>query len=239
MDGRPSGRREEPDRRVVVWQVDLDASREHLPFLAGLLSPDELERAKGFLLDLHRERFIAGRAALRLILGDTLAMRPDRIRIRYGPSGKPEVDPGAGNVRFNVSHSHGRALIAVAAGVDVGVDIERGPAPPEGEGLPAIVFSDQERRELAEATDWPAAFLRGWTRKEAVLKALGVGLSGPLAELTVSLGRDAVVLAVPAGGGSPTDWTLIDLSGAAAVAALAARVPGAHAELRRMALPFR
>jgi len=78
------------------------------------------------------------------------------------------------------------------------------------------------------------AFLRGWTRKEAVLKALGIGLSGSLTELTVSLGDAPAIIAILTEGGSPSDWTLIDLSGAVGVVALAARLPGATVDLRTM-----
>ena len=224
------------ERSVAVWQVDLDACRKHVAAHLHLLSPDERGRANAFRLGVHREWFIACRAALRLILGARLAMRPDRLRFGYGPSGKPQIDSGATALRFSVSHSHGFALIAVAGGFDIGIDIER-PAPVlDWSRLSAWAFSDGERRELAEAVDKPGAFLRGWTRKEAVLKALGVGLSGPLTELTVSLGHEPAIITTLAEGGRPADWTLIDLSGTAFVAALAARVSRASVDLRAMDL---
>ena len=222
------------DRRVTAWQLDLESFREDAPRLERLLSPDERDRASTFLRDLHRDRFIACRAALRLVLGARLATRPEGIRFRYGPWGKPEIDAAAADVRFSVSHTHGRALIAVATGFDVGIDVEHDAPVPDWEGLSERVFSQPERRELAAAADKPGAFLRGWTRKEAVLKALGVGISAPLAELTVSLGREAAILANLDGVVRPPDWSLIDLSSPGQVAALAARVAGASVELRTL-----
>ena len=222
------------DRSVTVWQLDLESFRERVPQLARLLSPDERGRASTFLRDVHRDRFIACRAALRLVLGERLATRPEGLRFRYGPRGKPETDAADADVRFSVSHTHDRALIAVATRFDVGIDVEREAPVPDWEDLSERVFSQPERRELAEAADKSGAFLRGWTRKEAVLKALGIGISAPLAELTVSLGREAAILATLDGGTRPSDWTLIDLSAPGHVAALAARVAGASVELRTL-----
>ena len=222
------------DRRVTAWRLDLEPFREGTSRLERLLSPDERDRASTFLRDLHRDRFITCRAALRLVLGARLATRPEDIRFRYGPWGKPEVDGADADVRFSVSHTHGRALIAVATGFDVGIDVEHDAPVPDWEGLSERVFSQPERRELAAAADRPGAFLRGWTRKEAVLKALGVGISAPLAELTVSLGREAAILANLDGVVRPSDWSLIDLSAPGHVAALAARVAGASVEMRTL-----
>ena len=222
------------DRRVTAWRLDLEAFREGTSRLERLLSPDERDRASTFLRDLHRDRFITCRAALRLVLGARLATRPEGIRFRYGPWGKPEIDAVDADVRFSVSHTHGRALIAVATGFDVGIDVEHDAPVPDWEGLSGRVFSQPERRELAAAADKPGAFLRGWTRKEAVLKALGVGISAPLADLTVSLGREPAILANLDGVVRPSDWSLIDLSSPGHVAALAARVGGASVEMRTL-----
>ena len=224
------------DRSITVWRLDLDACRKRVPVLLHLLSSDELQRASAFRLDIHRQWFIACRAALRLILGAHLATRPYHLRFRYGPSGKPEIDSGGSEIRFNVSHTHGRALIATAERFDVGVDIERQAPVLDWNRLSLLIFSDPERRELAETADKPTAFLRGWTRKEAVLKAIGVGLTGSPTDLTVSLAQKPVLITTLAGDRSPSDWSLIDLSGAAAVAALAARVPHASVLLRTMDL---
>ena len=224
------------DRNVTVWQVDLDACRKHNPAHRHLLSSDELRRANGFHLDAHREWFIACRAALRLILGARLATHPDLVCFRYGTSGKPEIESGATDIRFNVTHTRGRALIAVAGSFDIGIDIERDVPVPDWSRLSALVFSDDEKRELAEAADKSEAFLRVWTRKEAVLKALGIGLSGSPTDLTVTLGREPAIITIVAEGGSRSDWTLADICGIAGVAALAARVSGASVDLRTMDL---
>jgi 4'-phosphopantetheinyl transferase len=92
------------------------------------------------------------------------------------------------DLRFNLSHSGDRALLAVAIGREVGVDVEA-QAPVDALALAAHAFSANERAALAAtpAEDRLAAFYRGWTRKESFVKALGCGLSFPLREFDVSL----------------------------------------------------
>lgn len=224
------------DRRITVWQVDLDARCRHVPTHRSVLSFDELERANGFRSNVHRDWFIACRAALRRILGTRLGTPPERIRFRYGASGKPELASGSAAIRFNVTHTRGRALIAVGGPFDIGVDLERDAPVLDWSRPSALIFSEEEKRELAEAPDKSEAFLRGWTRKEAVLKALGVGLSGSPTDLTVSLSDEPSILSIVPEGGCRSDWTLIDIRATAGVAALAARVSGASVDLRTMDL---
>ena len=77
--------------------------------------------------------------------------------------------------------------------------------------LARLVFSDDELNQLERADDKRRAFLNGWTRKEAYIKALGAGVTEPLRHFSVSLGERAEILATSAGGGSVSDWTLVEL----------------------------
>src|SRR5262249_60173266 len=90
-------------------------------------------------------------------------------------------------VEFRLAHSEGHAVIALASGAVIGVDIELVRPIADIESFAGLVFSDVERRELELAPDPVSAFLNGWTRKEAYVKALGLGLTAPLREITVSL----------------------------------------------------
>ena len=176
-----------------------------------VLSPDERSRAERLRRPSARAQFVATRAALRRILGGRIEVEPARVEFRIRPGGKPEL-AGAGaesGWRFNVSHTDGLYLIALARGFEVGIDVERGWTPGPGE-LAALVgrhFSPAERAEWESAVeaDSMSAFLRIWTRKEAVLKASGVGLVDDLRAVDtvspgLSLGRWGVVdWPVPAG----------------------------------------
>jgi 4'-phosphopantetheinyl transferase len=113
---------------------------------------------------------MAARAALRVALAARLECAPADVVFAAGPHGKPEL-PGS-RVRFNLSHSGERALIAIADGVEVGVDVER-----LARSSRAVerTLTDGERAELPNG-DRHAALLRVWCRKEALAKAIGRGL---------------------------------------------------------------
>jgi 4'-phosphopantetheinyl transferase len=134
--------------------------------LEGLLSEDERERAARLA---DRERWVVARAALRTVLARELAIAPAELRFALGPHGKPEL-PGAA-LRFNLSHSGDRAVIAVA-GVEVGVDVER-----TARRSRAVerTLTEGERAALT-GPDRHVELLRIWCRKEALAKALGGGL---------------------------------------------------------------
>jgi 4'-phosphopantetheinyl transferase len=171
---------------VRVWSAHLD--RLPAALLARSLSADEQERARRFHFERDRRRFAAARGLLRHLLGGYLGLDPARLRLRYGPWGKPSLAEDEG-LRFNVSHSGGRALLAFAWRLDVGVDVERIRPVPEAEDLARRYFSPREGADLLRLAEGErqAAFFRCWTRKEAFVKATGDGLSRPLAAFDVTL----------------------------------------------------
>jgi len=169
---------------VHVWQADLDL----LPDFQGCLSPDELSRADRFLTGELRRRFVAGRGLLRDILARYLGVPSRDIRFGYGSAGKPRLD-GLGSPRFNLSHCGGLALVALALDAEVGVDVERVRPLPELEHIAAHFFAPSESRALLALPPErrEAGFFNCWTRKEAIVKCLGEGLSHPLDSFEVSL----------------------------------------------------
>ena len=204
-----------------VWYVDLDVSADALSCVKHWLSDDELAKAECFHLELHRSRYIVGRAALRRVLADRLGCSPAAIRLSYGTNGKPMLEGGRGHVEFNLAHSGGDAVVALADGAAVGVDIEILRPIADVESLARLVFSDVELRELALAPDPGLAFLNGWTRKEAYVKALGLGLTAPLTEITVSLSGRAALFSTGLRNVSVSNWRLLNLPHPRAVVALA------------------
>ena len=206
---------------VDLWYVNLDVSANALRCFRHWLSDDELAKAERFHSDLDRARYIVGRAALRRVLADRLDCSPAAIRFSYGTNGKPMLEGGRGHIEFNLAHSGGDAVIALVGGAAIGVDIELLRPIADVESLARLVFSDVERRELELAPDPVSAFLNGWTRKEAYVKALGLGLAAPLREITVSLSGRAALFSTGLRDQSVSNWRLLNVPHPRAVVALA------------------
>lgn len=197
---------------IWLWRLDLPAA-EAEP-LARLLSEDEQARAARLLRPRDRARFTAARGGMRRVLGACLGAPPAALEFGFGPAGKPAL---AGGPRFNLSHSGGQAALAVLAeaphGSCLGLDIEavRDLAEPVAERF----FAPAEVAALAAvpALQQAAGFFRLWTRKEAVIKAMGSGLAGGLDGFAVSLAPDAArLLSAAPGMGPADDWSLAGFS---------------------------
>jgi len=173
---------------IDLWLWSLDQSNNEAAY-SHLLSDDERGRADRFVRPRDRNRFIVGRGRVREILADYAGLAPDALLFSYGPQGKPVL---RGGPVFNLSHSDGWAALAVAphardGNFQLGVDIEA--HRPVEDGVASRFFSDREYAALCAlpTDDWMAGFLRCWSRKEAVIKAAGTGLSTPLDSFDVSL----------------------------------------------------
>ncbi|MBN1866410.1 4'-phosphopantetheinyl transferase superfamily protein [Candidatus Sumerlaeota bacterium] len=213
-----------PDR-VVVWRVSLIPSDERVRRLRALLSGDEIARADRFHFQRHRDRFTIARGALRSILSTCVGADPRAIRFAYGPQGKPSLANAEtpDDIRFNVSHSEDLALVAVAPGRELGVDVECVRDLKDFEVLARRFFAAGEVAAL-ESLDPPSrreAFFACWTRKEAFLKAKGGGLSVPLREFEVSVlpGEEAALRGVEWDPSEAARWRLASLSVAEGYAA--------------------
>lgn len=168
----------------LLWQVDLDAA----PTDASSLSEAERARAARFVFPRDAQRYVAAHAALREILSAQTGIAPERLEFSEGEFGKPSL-VGQSDVHFNLSHSHSIGMIAVNHGAEVGVDVELARTVSDAMALAATCFTSGEIRML-QATPAAArdrAFLIGWTRKEAAIKALGLGMSADLQSLEVGL----------------------------------------------------
>jgi 4'-phosphopantetheinyl transferase len=186
------------DDEVQVWRASLTHGPACVDVLRRGLSADENERAQRFHFPRDRVRFVAARAFLRRVLGQTLDRDAAGLRFAYGAQGKPSLE--GGDVEFNLSHAEDLALCAVACGRAVGVDVEK-IGPLKEDGVIGRVFSPEQAarlRALPETERW-AQFCAGWTRKEAIVKAHGKGLSLGLDAFDVSLGTGDDVLHDKAG----------------------------------------
>lgn len=218
---------------VHVYRATLDLPASQVHRLTLTLSPDERERAERLRFAKHRQRFVVARGLLRIILGQMLGLRAEQVCFRYTPHGKPELDgeTGADSLRFNLSHSHGLAVYALAHDGRVGIDLERVRSDVDTASIAASFFSSSEIAVLrALAPDLQtAAFFRAWTLKEAYLKARGEGLALPLDRLDVSpfLGKPAALASVEHAPQEAACWSLQTLSpGPGYAAALAVEGTG-------------
>ncbi len=172
---------------VHVWSADLDRAPEQLEKLSRLLVAEDHERADRYRIPSVRHHFIAARAMLRGVLGAYLDADPRQLTFQYGPQGKPYLEPPWSDLYFNLSHSHGLALVAVSR-MEIGVDVER-VRPFNDMGFAERYFSPGEVRSLLSVPEHQRneIFFHAWTRKEAYLKATGEGIARGLERVEVAL----------------------------------------------------
>jgi 4'-phosphopantetheinyl transferase len=201
---------------IHVWTVNLD-----VPVAADgsereeeMLTAAERAQAQQLAAEADITRFLRRRAALRMILGGYLGSRARDIVFAVNAYGKPSVlAPKTGAaLAFNASHAGSLAVIAVGRSLRIGVDVEYVRPDIEDEGVAARFFSAGERAALAalEERDRLAGFFNAWTRKEAVVKALGKGLSIPFDSFEVSLrpGEPPEILRWNAAAGAAKSWRI-------------------------------
>jgi 4'-phosphopantetheinyl transferase len=195
-------------RQVIVWSWDLQSG----PFVGddteALLADGERARQRSFVSPELQRRFLAARAGLRTLLGRHLDLDPRRLSFATNEFGKPRL---AGNeqVHFNLSHCEERAVLAIGDAGEVGIDLER-ERPIEHVDLAKRYFHPNEVAAITASRDEAEqrrAFFLVWTLKEAVVKALGTGLSTPLDSFEVAIGASTPALAV-APEGAPRTWWL-------------------------------
>lgn len=182
---------------VHVWRIALDQPDESLKRFRRTLEPDELNRAGRFHFEKHRRHFIVARGFLRSVVARYLETQPETLRFSYGAYGKPELT-SEHVLRFNLSHSHEVALLAVTLDAELGVDVEHIRADFASEDVARRFFSRAEVEvfNALPKEEQVAAFFRCWTRKEAYIKAIGKGLSQALDAFDVTLapGMQAALL---------------------------------------------
>ncbi|MDB5673907.1 MAG: hypothetical protein JWM65_889 [Sphingomonas bacterium] len=165
--------------------------------LAHLLGADERARADRFRFPRDRRRFVVRRARLRQLLGSWVDRAPETLVFSENSHGKPIL---AGGPPFGLSHSADMMMLAIGD-ADVGCDLEWIDPALDWPPLAETFFTPTERAALTALPPEAArhAFFACWARKEAFVKALGLGLSYPLDAFDVSVGGAAELL--PGGEG--------------------------------------
>lgn len=162
------------------------------PRLLALLDENERTRYGNYRREIDQLRFLTGRALIRAVAGRWLGVEPEAVRLDAScydcgkPHGKPTVvGPGAPEV--SISHSGQRVALAIARGAPLGVDVEE-IRDAEVTDLARISFSEAERAAFAHVPEpeLRAAFFTYWSRKEAVVKTTGKGMSVPMSQFTLT-----------------------------------------------------
>jgi 4'-phosphopantetheinyl transferase len=194
-----------PAGETHVYTAPLDDPVHFLPYL----TTEEKDRAGRFRLGRVRDQFVVARGRLRALLGHYLGLEPRAVPVQYADGGKPHL-PAGYRLHFNVSHTDGLAVYAVGR-ARVGVDVERCRTIPDADGLVSRFFSRRECDQFhaLPPSARPAAFLRAWTRKEAVLKAIGRGVQSlDCCEVTFGEAETPALLTLDGDAGVRDRWEL-------------------------------
>lgn len=173
---------------IQVWRIELASDERLMTGYRHYLSDEENARAERRLPGRVRAEFVIGRACLRILLAYALGTEPREVQFEESAYGRPELRSTLRGPSFNVSHSKGTILIALANGRSIGIDTEHIDSKINIAELAPSVCSPHELKTLMYEPDDDVqrlSFYRCWTRKEAVVKADGRGLSIPLTHFEV------------------------------------------------------
>jgi phosphopantetheine--protein transferase-like protein len=141
------------------------------------LTPEENAKSLQFASEDDQQSYIILHGMLRQLLGRYTGILPDRIKFQYNQFGKPFLVGTEKSIFFNISHSSGISLLALDTNSRVGVDVEKINPNVDYNAIIRHCFTEKENSYINEFRDRSIQrFYRVWTRKEALLKALGIGI---------------------------------------------------------------
>ncbi len=204
IDSLKGAPRDLPSNDIHCWLISLETDAGD-----GLLDASERDRASRFRFDRDRRRFVAGHDAIRRVLARYHDAAPQDLEFVIEEGGRPSLN---GGVNYNYSRSEEWGLLAVSRAAVLGADIEAVRMSDDLADVARQHFSVAERSALDTLSGgaWADGFFNCWTRKEAVVKAMGVGLSAPLDSFDVSLKPNDQPEILRADGDSAMarDWAL-------------------------------
>lgn len=200
---------------VHAWRVSVDASAGDLPSLQAVLSAEEIAKARRFVFERDRTRSLVTHSVLRILCGRYVQTSPSLLHFTLNKYGKPALASPDLPLQFNLSHSANLVLYAFAWRRHLGVDVEYMRSNINYEELAGFCFSPCEKETLQGLSQEKKhqAFYNCWTRKEAYIKARGMGLSLPLDLFDVSLlpGEEAALLGSREDPGEVQRWSMCQL----------------------------
>jgi 4'-phosphopantetheinyl transferase len=208
---------------VQVWRARVDDAA--VAAAVGLLNEEERARMERMRLGISRHEFVVGRAMLRMVAGAATACGPREVTIGVGEHGKPRVE----GVEFSVAHSHGLVLLAMCREAALGVDVEWVEREIESLEIARSTFAPGEVKRIeqaAEGAERAQTFFAVWTRKEAIVKAHGQGLTIPLESFEAPEGEEEQAVELVVKGDARKLWVRGIEVGEGFAGALAAAAEG-------------
>lgn len=179
---------------VKIWMISVKKHRRYIPYLRKMLSEDEICRAFKYHFDSDRERYIIRRGMLRVILSHYLYEDAHKIMFAYNSFGKPEISESLNpyQIKFNLSHSGDFIVFAITSDQNVGIDVEYIRPIDDMTSIINRFFTSTEKMTFRTMPDSRKveAFYKWWTQKEAVMKAIGTGISFGFEEFSVNIDPD-------------------------------------------------
>ncbi len=177
---------------IHLWKICLSEINEHR--FISYLSSEELDRVQRFHFHIDRKRSILSRAITRQLCSRYLSLPSRQIRFERFPEGKPYLKDHHERLQFNISHSGDLLLIALHFGKSpIGIDVEEIDLRFEYFDLANQFFTETEKESL-DCHTADEQFYRIWTRKEALMKATGQGLSDEFFCIDMSRNTDQITL---------------------------------------------
>lgn len=180
--------------QMQLWCQSVEGLASYLEFFNTLLSEDEKQKAGSFVFFSDKQRYIISRGFLRYLLGHYLKISPGSVKFAYNDFGKPELI-GASNLHFNLSHSGNFLLIGINKKTPIGVDLEHERENINIKEIAYKYFTEAEYKKLntMPEIEQKSVFYTTWTRKEAIIKALGKGLSHSLNQVVIDASNKCLI----------------------------------------------
>lgn len=169
---------------IHIYATPLTAEPAQFSYYRSVLNAEESERAGRFLTQRLREEYIIAHGFLRQVLASYLDIAPQSIEFKVNNHDKPSLLHD--NLEFNLTHSGNFAMVAICK-APVGVDIEK-IRPDQNLDIAERFFSPDEVEKLRAlpVNEQVTAFFQLWSRKEAIIKAMGKGLAHSLDSFSVA-----------------------------------------------------
>jgi 4'-phosphopantetheinyl transferase len=220
---------------IHIWVVDLDVWNLSCLEAVQELSESEAKKAGRFHFKIHQNRYVKGRFMLRSVLGMYLDSDFYDQEFHANRHGKPALQkhPEDHSIRFNISNSENICVCAFSQNSEIGIDIEKIHDLPNMDQIIAASFTDKERRKFHSLSepDLTRTFFQYWARKEALLKAMGMGMSYPLNKIDIAGNENSPQLVTKIEGSDISNqWTILDMDICKGFAAALA-LQGEHRDL--------
>jgi 4'-phosphopantetheinyl transferase len=200
---------------IDLWIEELSVRDDEYQFYWSLLDANEQTKAMRFIQEKHRKQYVISHGKLRTILASYMDIAPEKIPFAVEASGKPYsiADGRPHEIKFNLSHSENKMVVAVGYYENMGVDIEVWDSKVDFLAVANECFAEAEKSywQALPIDEKTATFYQLWTRKESFAKAVGSGITLGVAQVVTSLNGTACFLSIPDSYGSACDWTVVDL----------------------------